>query len=776
MLRLIFALLVLVASARAAHAACTTFSGLTYGTYGNGQSLLLDLMVPAGASAAAPVPLVLYLHGGGWSSGNRTIPVQVSDLCDRGYAVASPDYRLSNVAVWPAQIQDVKGAVRWLRANAATYGLDPDRFAAWGWSAGGHLAAMLGTTGGLATATIGKATVDLEGTTGGNAGSSSRVQAVVDWYGTHDFLQMRFYPSSANHDAATSNESHLLGGAVPGLPELSATASPISFVTADDPPFFVQHGTADTTVPYNQSELLVDALRLHGVDTTFVPLQGAGHGSGEFTTAENLQRVYDFLDRVLGPRPATVSIQATADAAEAGPAPGSFTVSRTGDASAPLTVRFVPAGTARIGADYSLSPAWSVTIPAGAGSADLAVTPVDDSRIEGPESVVLSLATDPAYAVDVTRASATLTLADDESAAGLPVLTIAAADAAGSEIGPDPAAFTISADVPPAQDLTVLYSVSGTATNGADYAALSGSVVLPAGTTSVPLDIAVLQDSLLETTETVIVTLEPAQGYAVGSAAVTSVRIAEADALSTKPIISVAASDPYGSEPGTDDGQYVLSRTGSTSSPLTVDLTVRGDGQPGQDFCCVPGSVTFGTGASKVFVTLNVLDDSQTEDPESEILSVLPDTSQFLTGPYAAAVTIADNDPSPGPGSFHTLPPCRLVDTRGLPGPVGAGGAPRLESGEVRVFDAAGHCGVPPDAFALAVNVTAIAPDSQGFLTLYATGPPHPLASTLSFQAGQTRANGAILSLAGSPPGFAVFGGTASGGVDLVVDVTGYFR
>jgi hypothetical protein len=139
-------------------------------------------------------------------------------------------------------------------------------------------------------------------------------------------------------------------------------------------------------------------------------------------------------------------------------------------------------------------------------------------------------------------------------------------------------------------------------------------------------------------------------------------------------------------------------------------------------------------------------------------------------------VTIADDEPSPGAGGFYPLPPCRLVDTRG---PAGPWGAPRLESGETRVFEMGGRCGIPPDAEALALNVTVVGPDSQGSLTLFETGAPRPTVSTVSSMAGQNRSNNAIVKLTGSPPALAVYCGVGTGGLgglDLVLDVTGYFK
>ena len=245
---------------------CQTFSGLTYGTYvdsaGQTQDLQLELMVPSGA--ASPAPVVIWVHGGGWSTGSRLpIPSRVSALCSRGYAVASVDYRLSNVARWPAQIQDCRGAVRWLRAHAAEYDLDPNRFAAWGESAGGHLAVMLGTAGGVSASTVGNVTLDLEGSTGGNLAYSSRVQAVVDWYG------------------ATS------------------PLDPARWASPDDPPFLIMHGSADSVVPLATSEALHAALTAAGTSATLVLVPNAVHGGGAWDDPAVLTRVDGFFDALL---------------------------------------------------------------------------------------------------------------------------------------------------------------------------------------------------------------------------------------------------------------------------------------------------------------------------------------------------------------------------------------------------------------------------------------------------------------------------------------------
>jgi acetyl esterase/lipase len=761
-------------------AQCQTHSGLIYATYqdaaGQTQDLNLELLVPSSATPAAPVPVVVYIHGGGWFNGSRLpIPTGVSDLCSKGYAVASIDYRLSATAIWPAQIQDSKGAVRWLRAHAATYNLDPDRFAAWGVSAGAQLASMLGATGDEGTVTIGNFTADLEGATGGNTGFSSRVEAVVSWYGYGDMLQMNFYPSTQNHDTNGSPESKLVGDWIQKVPERTATASAITFASPDDPPFLVMHGTIDDLVPFNQSELLVDALRRNGVRVTWVPVPNAGHGNVAFNTTASYQTVYDFLKTTLLDLPAvTVKVVAAdASASEAGPGTATFTVSRTGSTASPLTVRWAPGGTARIGTDYSLAAPWSVVLPAGAASASLTLTPVNDLLVEGDETAVIKLVSLPAYRIDDTGGSAVAVISDNDSASGLPTVTIEATDPAASEVGPDGGSFTVSVSPSPASDLLVRYEVSGTATNGEDFAALSGELTVPAGISSVDLDVTVLSDSRLEPSETVILSLSPGRFYEVGPPSTASVHILELDDDSPTPVISVSAADPYLSEPGADKGSFAITRTGSTASSLLIDLLVGGSAEAGNDYFGLSSAVLFGKDVSRIFIVVEAKDDALTEVPETVTLAVGPGPS-FLLGPYAGStVTIADDEPSQGADGFYPLTPCRLVDTRG---PAGPWGKPRLQAGETRIFELGGRCGIPPDAIAVSLNVTVASPDSSGFVSLFETGAPRPNAFADTFAAGQTRGNNAIAKLTGLPPSLAVYSGTATGALDLILDVNGYFR
>jgi acetyl esterase/lipase len=253
----------------------------------------LDLYVPEGDG---PFPVIINLHPGGFMVGDKSNPAATDELLAAGYAVASPNYRLSGEAIFPAPIQDAKAAVRWLRAHATEYNLDPERFGAFGQSAGGNLAALLGTSCGAA---------ELEGADLGNADQSSCVQAVVDWFGPIDFLTMdeQFTGTScpATHNAADSPESKLLGGPVQSTPDAAKAANPITYISPETPPFFIQHGTADCNVPPQQAQQLYDALvPAIGADrATLTYLEGAGHGGPQFTETANIQAMVAFLDKYL---------------------------------------------------------------------------------------------------------------------------------------------------------------------------------------------------------------------------------------------------------------------------------------------------------------------------------------------------------------------------------------------------------------------------------------------------------------------------------------------
>ena len=264
---------------------------------GASPSQKLDLYLPA--AGTSPYPVILYIHGGGFSGGDKAgghlAPVLAA--LSRGYAVASINYRLSGEATFPAQINDVKAAIRWLRAGAARHELDPARIAAWGGSAGGNLAALTGTSGGVAA---------LSDPGQGNAGRSERVQAVVDWYGPISFLRTDADVRTAGFGRTGNNgpESFLsqyLGAALPTVPGKVRAADPTTYISADDPPFFIEHGTADGTVPVQQSTRFAAALEttLGPAKVTLELLPGAGHVDAAFFTPENVDLILDWLDEQL---------------------------------------------------------------------------------------------------------------------------------------------------------------------------------------------------------------------------------------------------------------------------------------------------------------------------------------------------------------------------------------------------------------------------------------------------------------------------------------------
>jgi acetyl esterase/lipase len=279
-----------------------TLRDIEYARFGN-ESLKLDLYLPEGVG---PFPLIIWVHGGGWSSGDKALSPSGAQVrqTTRGYAVASINYRLSQQAQFPAQVEDCKAAVRWLRAHAAQYDLDPARIAAWGASAGGHLVALMGTSGDVA---------ELEGE--GNLDYSSRVQAVVDWFGPTDLLKMSadslpFPCNILDHDSPFSPESRLIGCAIQTCRDKTERANPIKYVSADDPPFLIMHGTDDCLVGPPQSRRLGDALAAAGPEVSLKFIEGAGHGGSEFDNVENRDLVEDFLDRHLSQQSVSINITA----------------------------------------------------------------------------------------------------------------------------------------------------------------------------------------------------------------------------------------------------------------------------------------------------------------------------------------------------------------------------------------------------------------------------------------------------------------------------------
>ena len=259
---------------------------LTYAEV-NGQKLMLHLYMPLNEQKVKP-PLVINIHGGGWRSGDRNDRFMLW-VVKRGYAMASIDYRLSQTAPFPAQLHDCKAAVRWLRAHAAEYGYDAERIAVAGTSAGAHLAMLLGVTGDVK---------ELEGDVGGNLDQSSRVQAVIDFFGATDFV-LRAVDQARDANTPGGKVYSLLGKAVESDPEHAKRASPAFHVTKDDPPLLIFQGELDKTVPLNQAERIRDAYKAAGLPVEMHVVKGAGHNGPEYRSAACTEPAAKFLEKYL---------------------------------------------------------------------------------------------------------------------------------------------------------------------------------------------------------------------------------------------------------------------------------------------------------------------------------------------------------------------------------------------------------------------------------------------------------------------------------------------
>ena len=260
----------------------------------------LDIYLPN--EGAGPFPVIVSIHGGAFMGCDKA-DMQVMPMLEglkRGYAVVAINYRLSWEAKFPALVQDVKAAIRWIRANAQRYFFDPNKIAAWGGSAGAYLSTMLGVSDGIP---------ELEDLGLGNPDQASRVQAVIAWFGPTNFLKMDEQLAASGlapqegerHDGAYSPESLLLGRKITEAPDLVKAANPETYIRRNAPPFFIQHGTRDPVVPVQQSiEIAKKLEKVIGEDKVKLELlEGVEHGDPRFETPENVKKVLDFLDQAL---------------------------------------------------------------------------------------------------------------------------------------------------------------------------------------------------------------------------------------------------------------------------------------------------------------------------------------------------------------------------------------------------------------------------------------------------------------------------------------------
>lgn len=256
---------------------------IVYATPEGSGPLKLDLYLPE--RGEKPAPVVVWIHGGGWKMGSKEgCPAAL--LVPKGFAAVSISYRFTDVAKFPAQLEDCKAAIRWVRAHAEEHHLDAGRIGVWGASAGGHLAALLGTTNGDKA---------VEGTAG-DTSVSSDVQCVVDWFGPMDIRYIS--EPGATAEGVHGMVAALVGGTGESVKENAAAASPITHITKDDVPFLIMHGDQDSLVTIRHSQEMDKALRAAGVECEFVTLSGAGHGPG-FGEAKVLEQVTAFFEKHL---------------------------------------------------------------------------------------------------------------------------------------------------------------------------------------------------------------------------------------------------------------------------------------------------------------------------------------------------------------------------------------------------------------------------------------------------------------------------------------------
>lgn len=286
----ISAVAVVAAGIAVARSACSQpfgevqkISDLNYVENSKNYFQFLDLYLPQGGPSKK-WPLIVWIHGGSWRYGDK-VDTPALFFAKQGFAVASLNYRLTDKARFPAQIEDCKAAVRWLRAHAQEHNIDPDKVGAFGMSAGGHLVALLGVTNND------KQFDDV----GGNQKYSSNVQAVCDWCGPTNMLTLQKQSrghTSLNWEGKDAPLRHLLGDEPTKVPALAHKASPIDFVKAGAPPFLIMHGDRDEVVPIQQSQELYDALKKVKADVQMVTVKGGGHS---FANPETLKEVSDFF-------------------------------------------------------------------------------------------------------------------------------------------------------------------------------------------------------------------------------------------------------------------------------------------------------------------------------------------------------------------------------------------------------------------------------------------------------------------------------------------------
>lgn len=388
-------------------------------------------------------------------------------------------------------------------------------------------------------------------------------------------------------------------------------------------------GSATATIPV----VALDDGATEGVETVQVSIRAdsayaivTGAGSGTVEIGDD------------DPTPSTVTISATdANGAEPGSDQGRFTITRAGGSTAAsLTVKLAVTGTASAGADYQTLPT-QVLIAAGATTALVDVVPLDDGTAEASETVIVAISASPLHRVG-SPSSATVTLKDEE----LPVLTLGTSDATASEpaAGQGTGGFRITRTGNLAPALTVPYLITGSATSGSDFTALSGTATVAANASTATITLTALEDALTEADETVVMTIQSGSGYTLGSPVAATVTILDDET----PSLAIAVSDASGSESAGDTIAFTITRTGRRSTALTVPLSGSGTASAGSDYT-LPATLAVAANAATATLTITPADDTAVEGPESLTVTLGSGTG-YGVGAASASATIVDNEPA----------------------------------------------------------------------------------------------------------------------------------
>jgi hypothetical protein len=332
-------------------------------------------------------------------------------------------------------------------------------------------------------------------------------------------------------------------------------------------------------------------------------------------------------------------------ATEGGSDTASFTITRTGSTAAALTVTLAPTGTAGKWSDYRRPQGDmpdTFTIPAGASAVNVTIVAWDDTEVEGTESATLTLQPGADYNLG-TPNYVTLTLQDNDSPTSSPTVTVTASDAAASETGPDGGVFTVTRTGVTTASLTVNYTLAGTAISGTDYTSPGGTVTIPAGASSATIAITPVNDTLVESPETVVLTLAASAGYTLGSPASATVTIADNDTAPVLPTVMVTASDASAARTNLDSGAFTVMRTGDTSAALTVNLQFSGTATNGVDYNLLASSVTIPAGAASVNLIVTPKPSSRLVGTQTIVLSPVASAAYTIGVPASATINLTGN-------------------------------------------------------------------------------------------------------------------------------------